>query len=94
MKTIYIHILNILAFIALIVFNLFAYLGMNFTPQNEPYIAEYTFLASFYFILALFYYLQLKQTSLKSLLVIIIVELLLLITWSHFGNTLLESLIE
>ncbi|SIS57238.1 hypothetical protein SAMN05421758_102385 [Salimicrobium salexigens] len=99
LKKIYIHILNIVGLIVLLVFNAFAYLGMNFTPSNEPLTAEYIFLASFYLIWGVFYYLQLKLNSLKNLLILIILELLIIIGWSFFwgtpyGHTLIESLFE
>ncbi|WP_226577489.1 hypothetical protein [Halobacillus litoralis] len=98
MKKIYIHILNIAALIVLLVFNFFAYLGMNFTPPTEPYTAEYTFLASFYLIWGIFYYLQVKQNSFKKFLVLILIELIFLFAWGSFwgsfGHTLLENLLE
>ncbi|ALX47508.1 hypothetical protein [Lentibacillus amyloliquefaciens] len=94
MKKIYIHILNIVALILLTIFNLFASLGMNFTPLDEPLTAEYTHLASFYIILGVFYYLQLKQNALKKFLVLIIIEALCLYTWGLFGEGLLEPMIE
>ncbi|TMN22098.1 hypothetical protein [Lentibacillus cibarius] len=94
MKKTYIHILNIIGLIVFLVFNAFAYLGMNFTPSNEPLTAEYVFLASFYIILGGFYYLQLKHSTIKKFIVIIIIESLFLYTWGLFGKGLLETLIE
>lgn len=97
-EEIYIHILNIVALIVLLVFNFFAYLGMNFTPLNEPLTAEYIFLASFYLIWGVFYYLQLKLNSIKNFLILIILELLFFVAWGSFwgsfGHTLLETLFE
>ncbi|SIS65811.1 hypothetical protein [Salimicrobium salexigens] len=94
MKKLYVHILNVAGLVLLTVFNLFAYLGLNFTPLDEPLTAEYTHLASFYVLLGSFYYLQLQQISWVKFIVIITIEFLCIYTWALFGEGVLESLIE
>ncbi|UFU00122.1 hypothetical protein KO561_03925 [Radiobacillus kanasensis] len=92
-----IHITNIMLLAGLLVVGFFAFFGLHFVPQQDPYIAEHIYIMLIYVIWAIGYYLQIKQSTLRNFIIILVIFLIIQALNFFFGYyviTFLEFFLE
>ncbi|KAB8126012.1 hypothetical protein F9U64_20995 [Gracilibacillus oryzae] len=92
-----IHITNIILLAGLLVVGFFAFFGLHFVGQEDPYTAEHTHIMLLYVIWGISYYLQLRQSAMVNFIIILVVSLIiqaLNIFYGYYVITFLESFLE
>lgn len=79
-----IHITNLILLCGLLILGFFMYFGTHFVPQQDPYIAENISIILIYVIWAISYYLQIKQSSIRNFIIILVVFLLIQALYFYF----------
>lgn len=92
-----IHITNIILLVGLLVLGFFWFFGLHFVPQQDPYLAEHTYIMLIYVIWGVGYYLQIRQSSMRNFIITFVSFLIiqaLHFFFVYYITTFLEFFLE
>ncbi|MYL58249.1 hypothetical protein GLW20_12105 [Virgibacillus halodenitrificans] len=92
-----IHITNIILLVGLLVLGFFWFFGLHFVPQQDPYLAEHIYIILIYVIWGIGYYLQIKQSTMRNFIIVLIFSLIiqaLNFFFVYYITTFLEFFLE